>query len=467
MSVDRSRLPSPGAAVGFRFPPVARTVLSNGIDLALVERGDVPVVAFHLLVRAGSFDDPVDRAGLAALTADLLDEGCGELDSLAFHEAIARIGGQLDVETSADATIITLVTLSRFARRALELLADLAFRPRFDQRDFDRVRDIRVSRLAQLRDVPAALAERAFVARLFGGHPYGHLPLGDAEALRRVTVDDVVGFHRQAFRPAESTVVVSGAAPLDEVGRMAGDLIGRHAPEALAPDVDSGGTSAGGRSAGETASEPGPSQAARLVVIDRPGAPQSELRVGRVALSRATPDYHGLLVVNALLGGQFSSRLNMNLREQKGYTYGARSYFEFRRRPGPFAVQTSVQTTATVDALRQIYAELEDLGGRRPATDVELDLARASLTRGFARNFETAEQVGRAVMQLALYGLPDLYYDEFPDRVWSIGQDTVTRLARKWLEPGRMATVVVGDHEVMHAELATLDLGEPFVVEPR
>ena len=459
MSVDRSRLPPLGEAVGFRFPAIDRVVLANGLELALVERDDVPVVAFHLLARAGSADDPVDRAGLAALTADLLDEGCGELDSRAFHDAVARIGGQLDIETSADATIITLVTLSRFAGRALELLADLAFRPRFDQRDFDRVRDLRISRLAQLRDVPAALAERAFAGRLFGAHPYGHLPLGDAEALRQVTVDEVGRFHRRAYRPAGSLVVVSGAAPLDTIGRQAADVLGRQVAGLGADEATSSGD--------ETAAEPTPSSSARLVVIDRPGTPQSELRVGRVALSRATPDYHALLVVNAVLGGQFSSRLNMNLREQRGYTYGARSYFEFRRRPGPFAVQTSVQTTATVDALRQIYTELDDLGSGRPATDAELDLARASLTRGFARNFETAEQVGRAVMQLALYGLPDGYYDEFPDRVWSINQGEVTRLAREWLEPGRMVTVVVGDRTVTQAELATLDLGEPLIVEPR
>lgn len=446
MSLDRSKVPEPGPRRHFTLPEPQRATLGNGLRVSTIRHPDAPVVSMLLLVPAGSASDPAEVPGLAALTADLLDEGCGQLRALEFHEALADIGGLLDIETGADATLITLVTLASHRDRALELLADLAFKPRFDEREFTRVRDLRLNRLAQLNDVPSAVADRAFIERLYGSHPYGHLAIGTQIALGAATRDAVVAFHQRRYSPdSASLIVVGDIVPEETLGAVA-RTIGA-LPASAAPPADE-----------SPPNVPSTPDGLRLIVVDRPGAPQSELRIGRVAAARSTACYEDLVVLNAVLGGQFMSRINLKLREERGLTYGARSVFDFRRAPGPFSVQTSVQTSGTADAIHEVLKALDEIGGARPATATELDLARAALTRGYARNFETAEQVARALAQLELFGLPDRYYEDFPGRIDAVGSDGVTRAAARWLQPDAMITVVVGDRERLEPDLQTLGL---------
>jgi predicted Zn-dependent peptidase len=199
-------------------------------------------------------------------------------------------------------------------------------------------------------------------------------------------------------------------------------------------------------------------------VVPRPRAPQSELRVGHVAAPRGTPDYHALVAANMILGGQFVSRINLNLRQDKGFTYGARTSFDFRRLPGPFALQVSVHTAATGRAIEESLAEIAGLRGPRPVTREELRLGVAALTRGFARNFETAEQVARAVSQIALYDLPDDYFAQFVPAVERVTEDDITRVAARHLDPDRLTVLVVGDYDAVAGDLARLNLGDPVVL---
>jgi predicted Zn-dependent peptidase len=203
-----------------------------------------------------------------------------------------------------------------------------------------------------------------------------------------------------------------------------------------------------------------PPPSARVSLVHRPGAAQSELRIGHVSVPRSTPDYHALLVLNLVLGGQFVSRVNMNLREDKGYTYGARTSFDFRRGPGPFVLQASVQSDATAAAVRESLRELTAIRGDRPVTREELELGRAGLTRGYPRNFETADQLGRAAAQLALYGLPDDYFTTFVPRVLALSEHDVTEVAQKHIDPSRLATIIVGDRDTAGPGLGELGLGE-------
>jgi predicted Zn-dependent peptidase len=445
MSADRSRLPEPGPRRGFALPAAERATLGNGLGVRTVRHGGVPVIAMLLLVRAGSATDPDGQYGLAALTADLLDEGCGSLSARDFHEALASIGGVLDIETGCDATAITLVTLAAHRDRALGLLADLAFEPRFDERDFNRVRDLRVNRIAQLEDVPSAVADRTLIERLYGSHPYGHLPIGTDTSLRAVTRDTVAEFHGRRFVPATASLIVVGdlvpSETLDATASVLGARMAGDASPAVTRPFDQSRRPA----------DP------RLVIVDRPGAPQSELRIGRVATSRSAPDVYELLVLNAVLGGQFMSRINLKLREERGLTYGARSAFDFRRAAGPFSVQTSVQTDGTAEAMRHVLEALDEVGGPQPATDEELELARAALTRGYAKNFETAEQVARALAHVELHGLSDRYYEEFPSHIDAVGASSVTSAAARWLHPSTMTIVVVGDRARVAADLAPFE----------
>ncbi|MBA3884665.1 MAG: insulinase family protein [Acidobacteria bacterium] len=448
MRVDRSRLPALGPDPSFTFPEIERRTLANSLRVWTVEHRAVPLVSFLLLMPVGASFDPAVQAGLASLTGDMLDEGCGDLSTLDVHDALGRMGGHLETEVGADATVLTLTSLSRSASRGAALLADMAIRPRLEQRDFDRVRELRLNRLVQLRDMPPALAERAFVRLLYPNHPYGHMAIGTEESLRGLSLPDVAAFHRGAYTPAAATVVAAGDAPHEELADIVERAFGGWQPPA---DPLPRGDAA-------VQARPVP-RSDRLALLHRPGAAQSELRIGHVAVPRSSPDYHTLLVLNMIIGGQFVSRINMNLRERRGYTYGARTAFDFRRGPGPFMMQASVQSDVTVDAVLEAISELQAIRGERPVTRAELETGRAALTRGYPRNFETAEQISRSAAQIALYDLPDDYFTSFVGKVLALTEADVTRIAAEHIDPGRLITVIVGDREKVGPSVERLQLG--------
>ena len=475
MRADRSRLPDVGPDPAFKLPLIAKHTLPNGLQVWTVEHHTVPVVTLVVQVDAGAVADPPGQEGLAAISADMVDEGTGSLSAIEVSEGFARIGAAYDVDVGADATHFSLTTLSRFADRGAALLADILVRPSLRPSDFDRVRQLRLDRLRQLKDIPSAVAERAFLRLMYGEHPYGHLPIGNALALGDLALEDVAAFHAARFRPSRATITIAGplshggllrladeafsgwsetSAPIDvqgpaEVGsqdnptsqhRLGGPPGGRTAPEAVLPT--------------------------RLAVVPRDGAPQSELRIGHLSARRNTPDYPALLVMNAVLGGQFVSRINLKLREEKGYTYGARTGFDWRRGIAPFSLHASVHTASTADAISDCLAELDGIRGSRPPSEREMLLAKASLTRGYPSSFETAQQVARSVAQLALYGLPDTYFEEFVPRVNTIESADVIRAAERYVDPARAVTLVVGDYQAVAESLRPLGLGEPQVLPP-
>lgn len=457
MPADRSRLPALGPDPGIHLPRIAKhRDADSALRLWTVEHRELPVINFVLLLPVGIAADPADRPGLAAFTADMLDEGSGASDSFAIHERIARIGGVFDTEVGADATLVSLTTLAKFARPALELLSEIMMAPRFDPEDVRRVRALRLSRLMQLRDVPSALAERVFASRLYGSHPYGHTAMGTEASLNAITVAELRKFHEECYRRSQPTLVAAGDASHQEIVELVGETWGKAGKWGGAEGVP--------LAACETPPvvlAPRVAGAPRIALVDRPGAAQSELRVGRVAAARSTPDFHTLGVLNTALGGAFVSRINLKLREEKGYTYGARSSFEFRRQTGPFAVQASVQTDATAESVEDVLREIADMGGDRPITADELARAQAALVRGFPRGFETAEQISRAMCQLALYDLPDDYFDLFVPRVKAVTGGAVTSAAATYLPSREMEIVVVGDRERILPSLLRLGLGEP------
>ena len=454
MGVDRSRPPEVGADPAFRFPDIVRHTLSNGLDLRTVEHRAVPVVTIVVQVEGGSGADPARQEGLAAIAADMVDEGTGSLSAIDVSDAIARLGAEYDVDVGPDVTTFSLTTLARFAERGMSLLADLVIRPSLRDGDFQRVRQLRLDRLRQLKDVAPAVAERAFLRLLYGEHPYGHLAIGTDAALRELGVDDVAGFHRGRFVPAQSTLIVAGDMTHEEMRALAERVFGGWEDHAVPV--------AWGRA---SEIEPAPNAGARLAIVPREGAAQSELRIGHLSSRRNTPDYPALLVMNSVLGGQFVSRVNLKLREEKGFTYGARTGFDWRRGLAPFSLSASVHTAATAEAVQDAHAELEGLRGSRPVISTELVLAKASLTRGYPRNFETAGQVARGVAQLALYGLPDTYFQEFVPKVNAVAGDDVTRVAAAYLDPSRLTTLVVGDHPAVIDSLRRL-FGYPVLMSP-
>jgi predicted Zn-dependent peptidase len=447
--VDRSRLPVPGPDRPFRFPRIVRRSLANGLELRAVTHRSVPLASLALLVPGGSAADPADAHGLVSMTAGLLDEGSRGQSALEIADRLARIGGDLDVDAGLDAVVVGLTTLDRFFATGLSLLHEIVAEPNLANDDFNRVRNLRLERLRQMKDHAGATADRAFARVLYGSHPYGHQPLGSEAALAALTVERARAMHAALFTPGGSTLVIVGDRPEEELLDRAAAVFERWLAASSPLVIDR---------LAALAPPPGLPEVA-LGVVARPGAAQSELRIGHACAPRSTPDYHVLLVLNTILGGDFVSRLNLNLRERQGFTYGVRTGFNLRRGVGPFVVQTSVGTDVTGPAIREALAEIRDIGGSRPATTDEVAQAIASLSKGYPRGFETAGQIARSVAQLALHGLPDSYFEEFVPRLAQVTVDDVTNAARRHLDAAKMTTLVVGDLDKITGSLPGLGLG--------
>ena len=447
-AADRTRLPLPGADRPFRLPAFERADLGGGSAVWAVEHRRAPLVALQLLLPAGSAADPPEAHGLAALTTELFTEGTAELSAVELDSELKRIGGVLGTAVTSDATVVGLTVLSRHMAAGLRLLFEVAMRPRLDPADVARERDLRINRIRQQRQSPGAVAGRRFLEALYGKHPYGHPAIGAEPALRSVEPSGVAAFHRSTYAAAPWTLVAAGDADPAAVIAEA-----ERAWAAAAPHEDR-------RPAAAPPPDPPPVRE-RMVFVARDGAVQSEIRLGHAGPPRSSPDYHALLVLNMVLGGQFVSRVNQNLREAKGYTYGASTGFDWRLGRGPFRLQTSVQTAATVDALREAVREVADIRGPRPPSPQELALARAALTRGFPRTLETASQLARAGVQMALHGLPADEHAQFPRRIAAVTAGDVQRAAERHLDPDGLVAVVVGSRPDIFDGLAEIGFGDP------
>ncbi|MEO7191305.1 MAG: pitrilysin family protein [Vicinamibacterales bacterium] len=441
MTVARFERPMPGQATPVRFPAITRAALPNGLALWTIGHTTVPAFTATLLLPRGTVDDPPDRPGLASLTGDLVDEGAGSRDALQLAEAFAQMGTQIEVEVGPDACSISVTALVRFLGPALHLMADVVMRPRLQAPDFARVRELRLTRLRQLSRSASTIADRAYISAVFDTHAYGHGALGQTSALEAVTLDETREFWRRAFGPRGATLSIVGDVTASDVSRTAAHIFaewtgsGDDLEPAAAPRVRS---------------DP------RILLVDKPGAAQSELRIGHLGPPRDTPAYHALVVLNAVLGGQFTSRINRRLREDKGVTYGARTSFDFRRLAGTLSCETSVQGNATASSAADILEEFGTIG-REPVPDEELSRARASLTRGYVRNFETAGQVARAAGQLAIYGLGDDVFDDFVPTVEAMTAAEVHAAAATHVRPAEATIVVVGDAATCRESLEKLD----------
>jgi len=323
----------------------------------------------------------------------------------------------------------------------------MTVRPALREADFNRVRQLRRDRLRQMKDVPGAVAERAFLQLLYGDHPYGHLAIGDEDSLAGLSLEDVVTAHGASFVPSRATMVVAGGLPAADLLALARDAFGTWSDRAgAAPRVpaDAVPMIGDGRP--------------RLALVPREGAAQSEVRIGRLVSPRLTPDYPSLVVMNAVLGGQFVSRINLKLREEKAYTYGARTGFDWKKGISPLALHASVHTASTAEAIADTMAEFSGLRGPRPVTAGELELAKASLTRGYPQHFQTVPQLARAVGQLSLFELPENYFSTFIPLINAVSADDVSRVACAHLDPESCITLVVGDERAVAGPLARLGL---------
>ncbi|UCC47338.1 MAG: insulinase family protein [Gemmatimonadota bacterium] len=440
---DRSAPPELGPPPELRLPPIHRLELSNGARVVLLEKHNVPLVQVNLVVRAGSAMDSENAAGLASLTADMLDEGAAGRDALELADAIDFLGARLFVSAGEHSTMIGLHTPLSRLDAALELMADVVLRPDFPEDELERKRLQRLTTIVQAHDQPRAIASVAFDRTLYGDqHPYGRPDMGDEASLRAVRVADLRDFHRTYFRPNNAFFVVVGDITMGAI---------RPKLEALFRDWRRGGV--------PLKSWPQAEQVQRRAVylVDKPGAAQSEIRIGRIGAQRLSEDYYALVVMNTILGGSYTSRLNDNLREQHGYTYGARSSFEFQPLPGPFQASAAVGTAVTDKALTEFFNELR--GILEPVHDEELTRAKNYVALRFPSRFQTVSGIAGQLTQLVLYDLSDGYFDDYVARILAVTQEDVQRVAREYIDPERMAIIVVGDRGAIEEGVRGLGLG--------
>ena len=448
--LDRTRPPLPQPLTHVTLPPVQKGELSNGLPFRLVEKHSNPQVVVSIVIQSGASMDTRGKSGTAALTAELLDAGTGARDALEISESVEFIGASLSFRTGADATFGTLLTLNRHMEEGIALFADVIVNPSFPIREFERLKAQTLTTLVEQKDRAASVASNAFMRVIYGEeHPYGKDPSGSEMSVSGLTRDDICGFYGDHYGPANATLIVVGdTTPADilpllerELGRWKG---GPHRAAAPIPSA--------------------PAAPGRVYLIDRPGAPQSEIRIGSPALARTSPDYFPAAVMNRVLGGQFSSRINMNLREKRGLTYGARSSFIFLKQPGPFMVAGGFTASRTGEAAEQLLLEIGAMH-REGITDEELEFSRKGLRGGFALSFETPYQVAGALQGIVLYGLPDDYYERYIQNLDSVSSEDVVRVARSTLDPRTMAIVVVADAAGTRGGLESLGRGEVVILD--
>jgi zinc protease len=456
-SFDRSAEPKPGPNPAFTPAPVVRRKLSNGLEVLIAERHNLPVVGLNLVVKGGATLVPPGKEGLASLAGDLLTEGTTSRNSLQIAAELSDLGASINGGGGAESCNLSLTTLTRNLPKALDIYTDVLLHPAFPAKELARLKTQRLSALLRQVDSPPAIANLAFPKLLYGEtHPYGRPNNGTPKSVEGLTRDDIVAFYKALFVPNNAALIVAGDTT----------------PDAIIPVLESAlkGWKPGSPVA-TTLPEPPSAKEVTVYLIDKPGAAQSILTVGQVGVPRNTPDYFPLTIMNAILGGQFSSRINLNLREDKGYTYGARSSFNFAKGPGPFEAGAPVKTEDTKPALVELIKELQDITGPRAATAVEVAFAKDRLIKGFPARFESIAAgggrrggggggggggLGGTLAELVLYDLPDDYFTTYRDKVEAVTPADVQRVAKKYLDPSRMTILVVGDRSKIESEIKSL-----------
>jgi predicted Zn-dependent peptidase len=441
---DRSRPPELAPPPPLRVPAAQTTRLANGLELVVVEMHEVPVVDVTLILRAGAVRDPDDLPGLATFTANMLDEGAGARGALEIAEEAAYLGASLATRAGLEQATISLHVPKRQLGPALDLMADVALRPTFPDSEIARQRDLRRTAIIQLRDDPVQIAPIAFNAIVFGSsHPYGRPSGGTDVSTAALNRDRVVQFYRTYYRPNNARLLIVGDVTLGEARALAAQRFGAwergEVPPLPAPGPVEGRTRA-------------------LYLVDKPGAAQSVIRIGHVGIPRSSPDYYTVQVLNTILGGAFTSRLNQNLRETKGYTYGAFSSFDALRLAGPFRAYASVVTAKTDSSIFEFMRELRRIRDEEVG-EAELAKAKAYLTLGLPREFETTSGTAGLYLDLLANDLPLDTYASAVRRINSVTSADVRRVARRYIDPERFAMVVVGDRGQIENAIRALNEG--------
>jgi predicted Zn-dependent peptidase len=437
--LDRKKIPPPGPTPVLRVPTWTKGTLANGADLVVSEKHDLPLISFSITFLGGDNQfEPAGRQGVASLTAALLSEGTKTRNADALSNALQLLGTTVTSNVGGETGSIGFVSTSAKFGATLDILADMLLNPTFPPAGLDRLRGQRLVALTQARSQPNAIAGRVFPRIVFGPtHPYGRIVT--EESLKAITRDDIVAFHKAYYQPGRALITVVGdttvaaAKPIIEKA-LAGWTKGGERPAFSYPAV----------------ADPRPTT---IFLVDKPGAAQSTFAIGRPGPPRNTPDYYALQVMNTILGGMFQSRLNANIREEKGYSYGVNSNFAYGKGPGAFRAGGDIVTAKSDAALVEFMKELRGIVGSRPITDEELTTAKDALVQRLPGTFASVSSINSAITTLWTQNLPDDYYQQYAKRIAAITKDDVLRVAKHYVTVDNLAIVIVGDRSVIEGPL--------------
>ena len=449
-SVDRSVMPEPSAPPSFQPPVPRRARLPNGLSIVFVEKPGLPIVAFGMMLRAGAVTDPADRPGLADMTAAMLVEGTSTRSSRQIADEMEFLGSQLGSDAAREYVLLSTETLTSQWAEALEIMADVARNPTFPSEEMERLRKEHLTDLRRVGDNPVTIATRASRALLYGPETsYGHPVSGTEPSVEAITTDDLASHFAGHFGPENATLMVVGDVTEGDVVAKAEAHFGDWAAGRASRDVQTPDAVAA------------PSESSTIFLADKPGAAQSVVRSGHLTIPRHHADYLPLTCLNYVFGGQFAARLNMNLRQDKGYSYGYMSAIDWSIGPSSLLAGGGVETAVTKEAVVETIKEFADIRGPRPVTQEEFDAARDGILRGLPSRFETQSQTLQQLVRLVLFGLPNDYFASYAANLGAVTLDEVRRVAQERLDDGHLKILVVGDRKVVEPGLQ--ELGLPIV----
>jgi zinc protease len=426
--IDRTKPPKPGPESKVKFPSYYEKTLPNGLKVIVIENHEQPIVYVSFVVKSGSTYDG-ELPGLASVTAELLTKGTKTRSATQIAEEIDFVGGSLNATASWDATNVSVLVLKKYLGVGVDILQDVVLNPTFPEEEIERVRTQRLASIKQSKAEAGYLAGVRFSKELFAGHPYANESGGNEESIQKMKRDDLVKFYQTHFIPNNSFII------------FAGDIT----PSEALPLVEKyfGGWKKGKNPHKEFQTVKDVNQT-KVVIVDKLGAVQSAIRIGHLGIDRKNKDYVKVYTLNTLLGGYFNSRINMNLRETHGYTYGASSFFDARIYPGPFIVSADVRNEVTDSSIAEVIKELKRIIDE-PVPEDELKMAKDYIVGSFPLQIETPAQVASRVMTIEIYGLPKDFYDRFREEVKKITAKDIQETARKYLHPDKLLIVVSGN----------------------
>lgn len=445
--MNRSLPPKPLDKISFEIPQIEKIDWQNRVDFYFIKKEKLPIVQLILFSSAGSIYDPIEKKGLAFLTSLLIDEGAGEYDALQLNNELEKLGTITSINADHDTFTFSLLSLREYFDRSLELLSKIILEPRFDEKDYAREKKRMLDKILQLKDEPSYIAASAFEKQLFGLSPYSFPEIGYEYSASQISKGDVIDFYKNKFLHSNFSVIIVGNIRKAEVVELFNRYFGKLNSKSFVKNnfaINS-------------------ESKRKIFLVDKKESAQSEIRIGNITKLRDDQDYYAARIMNTIFGGQFSSRINLNLREKRGLTYGAGSSLNYYRSAGCFDISTAVDIKNTEEAVSELLNEMNRI--REQINDDEIDFAKSYLIKQFPSKFETYSQVARNITPLILHNLPLDYYHKYEKAIENVTKDEIHKAALDYVQPDESIILVVGDKKEILQQIKNLGIGEPIELD--